>query len=310
MNKDAKILIIGHDDIVENALYDYFSNQDFHHVYSSSRIALNAAIQPSVYDFFQNHRPDYIFLGSTLSGGISTNMERPADFIYQNIQSASNVFYAANKFGTKKVLFFASSCVYPRECTQPMSEDLIMSGPVESTSQPYSLAKLSGINLAQSFKKQYGLNSVVMIPATPFGPGFDSDIKTTHVIGALIHKFVTATANNSEAVSVWGSGKPRREFLYIEDLVEASLYLMDHYNEDEIVNVGVGEDLSIAELAELIANICQYQGRIEFDASKPDGTMQKLLDTSRMRNQGWSPRVSMEEGISKTIDWYKRKVSS
>jgi GDP-L-fucose synthase len=274
---------------------------------SSSRLALNATIQPSVYEFFQDYRPEYIFLGSTLSGGITANMERPADFIYQNIQSASNIFYAAHKFAAKKVLFFASSCVYPKECAQPMSENLIMSGPVEPTSQPYSLAKLSGINMAQSFKKQYGLSSVVMIPATPFGPGFDSDVKTTHVIGALIHKFVTAAAKNSESVSVWGSGKPRREFLFIDDLVDASLYLMDQYDGDDVINVGVGEDLSIAELADLIAKHCQYKGRIEFDASKPDGTMQKLLDTTRMKTMGWAPKVSMEEGISKSIEWYKRK---
>ncbi len=310
MNKDSTILIVGHDDIMENALYQGLTDAGYSHVHSSTRLGLNATIQAPVYEYFQEHRPEYVFLGSTQSGGIVANQEHPADFIYHNIQSSSNIMYAAHNFGAKKVLYYASSCVYPRECRQPMTEDLILSAPMEPTSLPYSMAKASGLVMAQSFRRQYNLNAIVMIPATVYGPGFDKELKTAHVIGAKIHECVMAVRDNLPDITIWGSGKPRREFLYVDDFVDASLFLMQNYDSADVVNVGVGADVSITELTEQIARIAGFSGEILFDGNKPDGTPQKLLDHYRIKSLGWSPRTTLEQGLKRTIDWYQRKVSS
>jgi len=305
MNTNSTILIVGHNDIIENSLVSYFKNNRYEDVFSSSAVGLNPTIQASVYEFFQKQRPEYVFLGSTRSGGIAVNEKNGAEFIYHNLESQNNILYASWKFKVQKLLYFGGSCVYPKDCCQPMNEEDLMTGELEKTSEPYSVAKIAGIKLCQAFKKQYGFNAIVMVPATVYGPGGDVNIETAHVIGALIGKFARAVEEKQGEVIVWGSGKPQREFLYSDDCVDASLFLMDHYDGEHIVNVGSGSDVSIKELAKMIADITGFKGGIVFDESKPDGTGKKLLDNNRMTGLGWQPKISLEEGIKKTYECYK-----
>jgi GDP-L-fucose synthase len=304
MHKDSKILIVGHDDITENSLYAYLSANGFEHVFSSSRIGLDPTIQVSIYEFFQKHKPEYVFLASTRSGGIEANRNSGAEFMYHNLESQNNVLYSAWKFGAKKLLYFGGSCVYPKECSQPMAPDAILTGPLEETSEPYSLAKIAGLKLCRAFKKQYGFNAVTMVPATVYGAGSDVDIETAHVMGALIGKFAQAVREHQKEVTVWGTGQARREFLHADDFVSACHFLMDHYDGDQVINAGCGSDVTIKELAETIARISGFDGKIVFDGTKPDGTRQKLLDSSVIAGLGWKPKISLEEGIKRTYQWY------
>jgi len=305
MRKNSKILIVGHNDIMEKSLCKALKSEGFVNVFSSSAIALNTSIQPAVYEFFSKHRPEYVFLGSIKSGGIAANQKYPADFIYLNSESQNNIIYAASKFGVKKLLYIASSCVYPKDCPQPMKESYILTGAMELTSLPYSLAKSAGIVLCQSYKRQHGLNAIVMIPATVYGPGSDTHIETSHVLGALIKKFSDAVRNGDSKVTIWGTGRPQREFLYCEDFVAASFFLMKHYTGDNVINVGCGEDISILELANIIAKVSEYRGEIVFDSAKPDGTYRKLLDNTCMSALGWKKKVNIQEGIKKTYRWFE-----
>lgn len=310
MDKNSKILIVGHDDVIEKSLVSYFRANGFANVVSSSAVALDTAIQPSVHAFFQKHRPEYVFLGSTRSGGIEANQKNGGEFLYHNSESQNNVIHAAYKFGVKKLLYCAASCVYPKDVAQPIKEEYLLTGKLEPTSQPYSIAKISGIQLCQAYRQQYGLNAVAVVPATVYGPGSDTNLEKAHVMGALIAKFQKAVAAGEREVTVWGSGKPRREFLFAEDFAEACLFLMDQYNDLRLLNVGCGTDVSIAELAEIIKKVSGYSGKIVFDATKPDGAMAKLLDNSRIRQLGWKPKVKLEEGIRRTYEWYKLSVIS
>lgn len=308
MNSDSRILIVGHNDIFENSLCAYFEREGYEEVYSSSKIGLNPAIQASVYEFFQKNKPEYVFLGSTRSGGIEANEKNGAEFIYHNSESQNNILYSSWKFGVKKLLYYASSCIYPKECPQPMKEEHLLTGTLEKTSEPYSVAKIAGIKLCQAFRRQYGLNAIVMVPATVYGPGGDVHIETAHVIGALIGKFTSAIVKEQQEVVVWGTGNPRREFLYVDDFLSASLHLMKQYNGEGIVNTGFGSDISIKELAAMVAKIVGFKGNVIFDETKPDGTMQKFLDSSYMSSLGWKAQVSLEQGIKKTYEWYREKV--
>ncbi len=299
LQKTSKIFIVGHNDIIEKSLLGYFRSHGFENVFSSSEMALNTTIQPSVYQFFSEQRPEYVFLTSTRSGGIDANQKYAAEFIYHNLESQNNILYAAHKFGVKKLLYVASSCVYPKECAQPIKEDYLLTGPLEVTSEAYSIAKIAGIKLCQSFRRQYGFNAIVMIPATIYGPLGDEDPAKAHVIGALMAKFQKAVQDKQSKVEVWGTGKPKREFLYTEDFVNACLFLMEHYEGEEMLNVGCGYDVTIKELAGTIAETVGYSGQIIFDDSKPDGTMQKLLDSTRMHNLGWKVQTKLKEGISR-----------
>lgn len=304
MNKDARILIVGHDDIIERSLTGYLRANGFGRVVSSSAMAMDTVIQPSVYDFFAQHRPEYIFLTSTRSGGIEANQKQAAEFIYHNLESQNNVVYAAWKFGVKKLLYVGSSCVYPKDCAQPIKPEYLLTGALEETSTPYAVAKIAGIKLCQAYHRQYGLNAVVTIPATVYGPGIDTDLTTAHVMGALIGKFADALKSGTRQVNVWGSGKPRREFLYAEDFAAAAMFLMERYDGEDIVHIGSGDDVTIQELAEVIKSISGFQGDIAFDAAKPDGAMKKLLDSSFIERLGWKPKVTLEEGIRATYAWY------
>jgi GDP-L-fucose synthase len=304
MDKQSKILIVGHNDIIERSLTTYFQKSGYSHIFSSSEIALNPIIQPSVYEFFQKYRPDYVFLGSTKSGGIEANIKHSAEFIYHNLESQNNIVYASHMFGVKKLLYFAGSCIYPKVCPQPIKEEHLLTAPLESTSEAYSIAKIAGLRLCQHFCRQHKANNIIAIPATIYGPGSDVDLETAHVIGALIGKFAKAVKENQKEVIVWGTGTPRREFLYADDFVDACLFLMEKYEEEQQIHVGCGYDVSIKELADIIADVSGFKGKIILDASKPDGTMQKLLDNSRITNMGWKAKTSLKEGIQKTYQWY------
>lgn len=302
MNKDSKILIVGADDIIERALSAYFNKEGFSHVWSSSKMGLNCAIQPSVYEFFQNNRPEYVFLSSTRCGGIGANLASPADFIYHNLESQNNVVYSAWKFGVKKLLYYASSCIYPQYALQPMAEESILQGSVEETSEPYAVAKIAGVKLCQAFRRQYGLNAVVAVPATIYGPMPSEDFTKSHVIGALLAKFREAVVNKFSSVTVLGTGDPRREFLYSDDLVDASMFLMANYNGESAVNVGSKEEVSIKELAQLIAQAVGFQGTIQYDSSKPDGAKRKFLDSSKINRLGWKSKITLKQGIALAAD--------
>jgi len=309
MDKNSPILIVGHNDIIENSLYNYLRSGGYKNVFSSSLIGLDSSIQPSVYHFFSQYRPEYVFLASTRSGGIEANQKFPAEFIYHNLESQNNIIYSAHKFGTKKLLYVASSCVYPKDCPQPIKEEYFLTGKVEETSEPYAVSKIAGIMLCQSFRKQYNFNAIAMIPATVYGPGSDTDSLTSHVMGALIGKFETALKEGKEKIVLWGSGSPRREFIYADDFVKAALFLMDHYSEEKIINVGCGYDITIKELAKTIAGIVGFKGEIIFDESKSDGVMQKLLDNNRMVTMGWKTSVPLREGIEKTCQWVREELA-
>ena len=308
MNKESRILVVGHNDIIENVLYTYFKFSGYTNIFSSSRIGLNPTVQASVYAFFQKVRPEYVFLGSTRSGGIDANVKNPAEFLYHNSESQNNIFYSSQKFGVKKLLYIAGSCVYPKECPQPMKEEHLLTGTLEQTSEPYSVAKIAGIKLCQAFRKQYGLNAIAMVPATVYGPGSDVNIETAHVIGALMGKFVNAVVKGRQKVSVWGTGNPRREFLYIDDFLAAALHLMDYYNGEKPVNVGSGSDVTIKELTETIIRAVGFEGEAVFDETKPDGTMKKLLDSSYVNSLGWKAKVFLDQGIRKTYDGYRDRI--
>ncbi len=311
MNKQSKILIVGHGDVIEESLLRYFEGSGYKNVFSSSRIAPDIVLnQSSLFRYFENERPEFVFLASTRSGGIAANQKFPAEFIYHNLESQNNIIHASYKAGVKKLLFFAGSCVYPKDCSQPIKEEYLLSGPLEETSEAYSIAKIAGIKLCQAYKKQYGFNAIVAIPATVYGPGSDSDIETAHVIGALIGKFASAVAGKEKEVVVWGTGTPRREFLFAEDFVDACLFLMDQYHGAQLINVGCGMDVSIKELAEIIKNISGFKGKIVFDQTKPDGTLSKLTDHSKISKMGWKAKVSLEKGVEKTYRWYIQSKST
>jgi len=304
MQRNSRIFIIGHKDSVENSLKRYFHEEGFTGVISNSQNRINVLDQTKVENFFKKFKPTHVFLGSLRSGGIAANQNFPAEFIYENIQSQNLVIEAAYRWKTKKLLYFSSSCVYPKETKQPIKESSLLTGPLEQTSEAYAIAKIAGTKMCQAYKTQYGFNAIAAVPATLYGPGSDTDIANAHVLGALIAKFNKAKTEGASEVIVWGSGKPKREFLYVDDFVSASLFLMDHYNGAELINAGCGYDVTIKQLAGMIKEVSGFKGKVTFDASKPDGALRKLLDSSKLKKLGWKPKVSLEEGIEKTYRWY------
>jgi len=265
---------------------------------------LDLTRQRDVEDFFDKERPEYVFLAAARVGGILANSTYPADFIYSNIVVQSNVIHSSYLFGVKKLLFLGSSCIYPRDCPQPMKEEYLLSGYLEPTNEPYAVAKIAGIKMCQSYNRQYGTNYISVMPTNLYGPNDNFDLQNAHVLPALIRKFHEAKVADQKEVVVWGTGSPRREFLYIEDLADACVFFMNNYNSSEIINIGVGKDISIRELALMVKEIVDYNGELVFDTSKPDGTPRKLLDVSKLSSLGWKAKTSLEEGIKKTYEWY------
>jgi GDP-L-fucose synthase len=304
MESDSKIYIAGHTGLVGSAIQRKLKEQGYSNIIGRTREELDLERQTQVEPFFEEQRPEYVFLAAAKVGGIFANNSFPAEFIYSNIMVQTNIIHSAYRTGAKKLLFLGSSCIYPKHCPQPMKEEYLLTGPLEPTNEPYALAKIAGIRTCQSYNRQYGTNYISVMPTNLYGPHDNFDLETSHVIPALIRKFHEAKIQSNSSVTIWGTGSPRREFLHVDDLADACVFLMNHYDESDMINIGCGEDISIAELALLIKDIVGYTGNIEYNIDKPDGTSQKLLDVTKLKGLGWQPKLSLREGIKKTYEWY------
>lgn len=305
---NSRILIAGGGDVVEASLSGGLRARGFRALVSSTESGLNLLDRSSVNAFMDRERPQYVILSSVRSGSIQANRERPAEFIFENLSAQDHVIDAACRLGVKKFLFIAASCVYPVEAAQPVREESFLSGPMEKTSEPYSMAKAAGIVMCQAYRKQYGFPAVSAVPATVYGPQAERDVEEAHVLSALMAKFHRAVREGAGRLELWGSGRPRREFIYGDDLAEACLCLLGHDKAPELVNIGTGEDIEVRELARLIADVTGFKGEVVWDTSKPDGAMRKLLNTDKIRSLGWSPRVTLSQGIAKTYAAWRKDV--
>ncbi len=308
MNKQAKIYIAGHRGLVGSALVRKFQELGYDNLILKTRSELNLLNQQEVADFFAVEKPEYVFLAAAKVGGIGANSTYPADFVYENIMIQTNIIHAAYKNNTKKLLFLGSSCIYPKMAEQPIKEESLLTGELEPTNDAYAIAKIAGIKMCQAYNKQYGTNYISVMPTNLYGPNDNFDLEKSHVFPALIRKFHEAKINKEAEVVVWGTGTPIREFLYVDDLAEACIYLMDNYNDDKIVNIGTGVGVTIRELAESIAKVVGYEGKLVFDTSKPDGTPIKINDVSYLNSLGWQAKTDLLSGIEKTYNWYKSKL--
>ena len=304
MNKDEKIYIAGHTGLVGSAIMRSLKAQGYSKFVLYTIDEIDLTQQSAVDKLFKDEKPDYVILAAAKVGGIQANNTYPADFIYVNLQLECNIVHAAKKYGVKKLLFLGSSCIYPKFAPQPMKEEYLLDGKLEPTNEPYAIAKIAGIKMCQAYNRQYGTNFISVMPTNLYGPHDNFDLQSGHVMPALIRKFVDARTSGDPSVSVWGTGSPKREFLFIDDLADACVYLMNHYDDGEIINIGVGKDISILELATMIKEEVGYTGNIEFDATKPDGTPRKLLDVSKINAAGWTASTPLREGVRKTIQWY------
>ncbi|MBW2174225.1 MAG: GDP-L-fucose synthase [Deltaproteobacteria bacterium] len=309
MESDSKIYIAGHTGLVGSAIQRKLKEQGYSNIIGRTREELDLERQTQVEPFFEEQRPEYVILAAAKVGGIFANNRFPAEFIYSNIMVQTNVIHSAYRTGVKKLLFLGSSCIYPKHCPQPMKEEYLLTGPLEPTNEPYALAKIAGIRTCQSYNRQYGTNYISVMPTNLYGPNDNFDLETSHVLPALIRKFHEAKIQSNSSVTIWGTGSPRREFLHVDDLADACVFLMNHYDESDMINIGCGEDISIAELALLIKDIVGYTGNIEYNIDKPDGTPQKLLDVSKLKGLDWQPKLSLREGIKKTYEWYCQNVT-
>jgi len=304
MKQDAKILIVGDRNLVGARLIHYFNEQRFTHIFGDSLCSLDAVDQHAVKSFFQKIQPDYVFLTHVKHGGIRANIRYPGEFTYYNLQVQTNIIHYSYMYNVKKLLFFASSCSYPKNSPQPIKEKYLLQDALEKTSEQYAVAKIAGIQLCKAYNHQYGTHFMSLIPATTYGPEDHFDIDSGHVISSLIKKFHDAKVHNNATVTVWGSGNQRREFIYVDDMIEACIILMDHYDDNEIVNVGTGEDISVKDLAFLIKDSIGFKGEILFDTTQPEGPFQKLLDITKLKTLGWSPKINLKEGIKLTYTWF------
>lgn len=304
MKNDSKIYVAGHNGLVGNAICRQLIESNYNKLVVRTHKELDLCDPLAVDAFFKTEQPEYVFLAAAVVGGIHANDTRPVDFLRDNLLIQANVIEAAYRHGVKKLAFLGSTCIYPRDCPQPIKEEYLLTGPLEETNQWYAIAKISGIKLCQAYRKQYGFNAISLMPTNLYGPNDNFDLLGSHVLPALLRKFHEGKINNTESVEVWGSGKPYREFLYIDDMAEACCFLMNHYDDESIINIGTGHDLSIGELAELIKDIVGYKGRIIFDDSKPDGTPKKICDVTKLNNLGWQSETSLKQGLKVTYDWY------
>lgn len=304
MDVHSKVYIAGHRGLVGSAVYRKLKNEGFANLAVSTSDELDLKNQEAVASFFDEKKPEYVVLAAAKVGGILANSSYPAEFIYDNIMIQANVIHQAYLSGVKKLLFLGSSCIYPKQAPQPMKEGYLLTGELEPTNEPYAIAKIAGIKMCQAYNRQYGSNFISVMPTNLYGPNDNFDLETSHVLPALIRKFHEAKESNNEYVELWGSGAPKREFLYVDDLADACLFLMKHYGSSDIINIGTGTDLSIKELADLVCKVVGYKGDIKWDTSKPDGTPRKLLDVRKILKLGWKAETSLEEGIQKTYQWY------
>ena len=297
MNHQSRIFIAGHKGMVGSAIVRKLEQKGYKNLVVRTSKELDLREQRKVEEFFQQEEPEYVFLAAARVGGIVANNTFRAEFMYDNLTIQGNVIHQAYKAGVKKLLFLGSSCIYPKMAPQPLKEEFLLSGLLEPTNEPYAVAKIAGIKMCDAYRNQYGCNFISAMPTNLYGPNDNYDLDTSHVIPALLRKFHEARSKHQHTVSVWGTGKPLREFLHVDDLAEACLFLMEKFNEPGFINVGTGIDRTIKELAELISRIVDYTGRIEFDTSKPDGTPRKLMDVSKIRAMGWTYSIELEEGL-------------
>ena len=305
-----KVFVAGHLGLVGSAIVRRLHRSGCQSLLMRTRSELDLTRQADVEAFFARERPDQVYLAAAKVGGILANDTRPAEFIHENLVIQSNLIDAAYRHGTKKLLFLGSSCIYPKHAPQPMPEDCLLTGPLEPTNEWYAIAKIAGLKTCQAYRKQYGFDAICAMPTNLYGPGDNFDLTGSHVLPALIRKFSEAVEQGAPEVEIWGTGTPRREFLHVDDLADACLYLMEQYSDAAPVNVGWGEDVSIAELAALVARTVGFTGRLRFDTTKPDGTPRKLLDTSRLTAAGWRPSIRLEEGVRGTVEWYQQNVAA
>lgn len=304
MNKNSKIYVAGHTGLIGSALVRSLNFKGYTNLIYKTHSQLNLINQESVDMFFKNEKPEYVFLAAAKVGGINANSAQPADFIYDNLMIQNNIIKASYNYGIKKLLFLGSSCIYPRNCEQPMKEEALLTGTLEPTNEAYAIAKIAGLKMCEYYNKQYGTKFISCMPTNIYGPNDNFNLNSSHVIPAMIKKFYECKLNNTKEISVWGTGNAMREFLYVDDLASACIYLMDNYNKDEFINVGTGKDITIKELAFTIRDIIGYKGKIKFDDKKPEGNPRKLLDVTKMDELGWKYTIELREGLELTVDWF------
>ena len=313
MDSRSRIYVAGNTGMVGSAIVRMLHRKGYTNIFSTPSKHFDLRRQDEVERFFQINQPEYVYLAAAKVGGILANRDYPAHFIYDNLMIQSNIIEAARKFGVKKLLFLGSSCIYPKECPQPIKEEYLLTGPLEPTNDAYAIAKIAGIKMCQAYRKQYGFNAISLMPTNLYGPNDNFDTESSHVLPALIHKFDDGKevidhdlgGPFNPSIHLWGDGTPKREFLHVDDLADACFTAMVNYDGDEPLNVGTGEDIKISTLASIISNVVGFSGGIDWDTDKPNGTPRKLLDVSKIKSLGWEPKIGLEEGIKSTYEWYK-----
>jgi GDP-L-fucose synthase len=304
LKQNDKIYVAGHSGLVGSALVRLLKVRGFTNTVTPSRAELDLREERAVRDFFAGERPEVVVLAAARVGGIKANIDAPVEFLVENLQIQNNVIRAAHEAGVGKLLFLGSSCIYPKFAPQPIPESALLTGSLEPTNEAYAIAKIAGVKLCQAFAREYGANFISVMPTNLYGPGDNFDLETSHALAALLRKAHEAKMSGAREIIVWGTGTPRREFLYVDDLAEALLFLLEKYDSSEIINVGCGEDISIRELAELICEVVGFRGELKWDHSKPDGTPRKLLDISKIKKLGWEPTISLRDGIARFYEWF------
>lgn len=305
MEKNAKIYVAGHRGLVGSAIVRHLQEAGYNNLILRTHSELDLISQDAVRKFFEAEKTDYVFLAAAKVGGIRANMESPAQFLYDNIVIQTNIIHQAYLSGVKKILILGSSCIYPRECPQPMKEEYLLDGKLEPTNEGYALSKIVALKMGEFYKRQYGFNAISVMPCNLYGQNDSFDPLHSHVLSATVKKFVDAIDEGRDTVVMWGTGNARREFLNVDDMASACLFMMEHYEGETFINIGCGEDWSIRELAEMVARLTGFKGKIEWDTTKPDGMMKKCMDVTRMKEMGFEPRISLEEGIKHVIEDYK-----
>jgi GDP-L-fucose synthase len=309
LTQDSRIYVAGHCGLVGSAVVRALLQQGYQNLVLRTRDELELTNQAAVREFFQSVLPHVVIMAAARVGGIHANNAHPALFIRDNLSVQDNIIDAAQRSGTAKLVFLGSSCIYPKLAPQPIKEEYLLTGSLEPTNEWYAIAKIAGLKMCQAYRREFGFNAISLMPTNLYGPGDNFDLENSHVLPALIRRFHEAKMRGDETLAIWGTGKPRREFLHVDDLADAVIYLLQHYNDEPIVNIGWGEDVTIRELAELVMEESGYRGRLVFDSSKPDGTPRKLLDTTRLTALGWRPKIALKAGIQSTYNWFREHLS-
>ena len=308
MDSESKIYVAGNTGLVGSAIVRMLHRKGYTNILSTPSSHFDLRRQEDVERFFKTNEPEYVYLAAAKVGGIGANKDYPGHFIYDNLMIQSNIIHAARKFGVKKLLFLGSSCIYPKMCEHPIKEEYLMTGPLEPTNDAYAIAKIAGIKMCQAYRTQYGFNAISLMPTNLYGPNDNFDLNGAHALPALINRLDKSKNSNQSEVFLWGDGSARREFLHVDDLAEACFVCMRDYNTSDIINVGTGEDVTIKELATIIANVVGYTGEFKWDTSKPNGTPRKLLNVDKIKALGWEPKIELKDGIERTYRWYKNEL--